>query len=118
MRSSDQLSPSRLPTFSLREPQQVMNGSHTATEEADQSLSQSHRLVEARTRFNQLSKEHQLSQFRLQAHRQAQQAITGWSQNETSQEKQSRLEMRIQEVEKELQTRRNKRAICQGVVTA
>ncbi|GAA5946746.1 hypothetical protein JCM3765_001997 [Sporobolomyces pararoseus] len=87
-------------------------------EDADQSLSQSHRLVEARTRFVQLSKEHQLSQFRLQAHTQAQEAIAGWSPTETSQEKQSRLELRIQEVEKELQTRRSKRAICQGVVTA
>jgi len=86
--------------------------------EEDRSLSFAHRLVAARSRFVQLSEQYQLQRYRLEAHQRARITISQWQLADLNQDRQARLEERIRQVEKELLSRRRKRAITQGATIA
>ncbi|GAA5913980.1 uncharacterized protein JCM6883_000139 [Sporobolomyces salmoneus] len=78
----------------------------------------SQRLVAAHLRFVQLSREKKLRNYELQATRRAQENIVAWNTFESGQDKRARLEERLEEVKRELQIQRSKRAIAQGSIWA
>ncbi|GAA5849981.1 hypothetical protein JCM3766R1_001944 [Sporobolomyces carnicolor] len=84
----------------------------------DPLLSLSHSLVAERQRFVQLSRQHKRRQYALHAERESRARILAWNTLESSDDKRTRLENRIEQIEKELRHRRSKRAICQGSLEA
>ncbi|GAA6007820.1 hypothetical protein JCM11491_003976 [Sporobolomyces phaffii] len=90
--------------------------SRTTPEEQDLALSR--RLVTARTRFVQLSRQNRLGQLQLEAHARARQNIADWDPDETIPDRRARLQDRIRQVQKELDQRRSKRTISQGAILA